>query len=67
MVNGENDSVAPKKDVAKLVERLKLQKGIVITHTVIPGANHFFENHVDELLGITNTYLDKRLGPVQQK
>ena len=67
MVNGEDDAVVPKQDVAKLVERLKTQKGIVIDHEVIPGANHFFEDHIDELMGITDAYLDKRLGPVERE
>jgi hypothetical protein len=62
MVNGENDAVVPKQDVAKLVERLKTQRGITIDHEVIAGANHFFEEHVDDLLEVTNAYLDKRLG-----
>ncbi|NND50354.1 MAG: alpha/beta hydrolase [Rhizobiales bacterium] len=66
MVNGEDDAVVPKQDVAKLVERLKTQKGIVIDHEVIPGANHFFENHINELMQITDAYLDKRLGPVEK-
>jgi len=65
MVNGEEDAVVPKQDVAKLVERLKTQKGIVIDHEVIAGANHFFEDHIDDLLAVTNAYLDKRLGAVQ--
>ena len=65
MVNGDEDAVVPKQDVAKLVERLKTQKGIVIDHEVISGANHFFEDHIDELLAVTDAYLDKRLGPVE--
>jgi len=65
MVNGEEDAVVPKQDVAKLVERLKTQKGIVIDHEVIAGANHFFEDHIDDLLAVTNAYLDKRLGAAQ--
>jgi hypothetical protein len=65
MVNGENDAVVPKQDVAKLVERLKTQRGITIDHEVIAGANHFFEEHVDDLLEVTNAYLDKRLGSAQ--
>jgi hypothetical protein len=51
--------------VAKLVERLKTQRGIVINHEVIPGANHFFENRAEELLEAVNRYLDKRLSDDQ--
>ena len=65
MVNGDSDSVVPNDDVVKLVERLKTQKGIVIDHQVIPGANHFFENKMEDLVALIETYLDKRLGEDQ--
>ena len=47
--------------VNTLVSKLKTQKGIVIEHKVIPGANHFFEDKIDELTKICANYLDKRL------
>ena len=31
-------------------------------HAVIPNANHFFENCVDNLIVEVSGYLDKRLG-----
>lgn len=65
MVNGDSDSVVPNDDVVKLVDRLKTQKGIVIDHQVIPGANHFFENKMEDLVALIETYLDKRLGEDQ--
>lgn len=61
MVNGDKDAVVPPEHVMALVERLKTQKGIVIDHRVIPGANHFFEDRNDELMKIITTYLDRRL------
>jgi alpha/beta superfamily hydrolase len=42
--------VVPQKDVQTLVDKLKTQKGIVIDHQTIPGANHFFENDMDTLI-----------------
>ena len=45
-----------------LIEKLKTQKGILIEHAVIPGANHFFENRVEPLIEEVRQYLDKRLG-----
>jgi hypothetical protein len=67
MINGSADAVVPTEDVTKLVDRLKTQRGIVIDHEVIPGANHFFEKHVEELMGSVDAYLDKRLGPAPAK
>lgn len=60
-VHGDQDRVAPLKEVMALIEKLKTQKGILIEHAVIPGANHFFENCVDPLIAEIGVYLDKRL------
>jgi alpha/beta superfamily hydrolase len=62
IIHGDKDAVAPPKDVQNLVEKLKTQKGIKIEQQVVPGANHFFADHVDELVGRCSTYLDMRLG-----
>ncbi len=61
-VHGDQDRVAPVKEVTGVIEKLKTQKGIVIEHAVVEGANHFFENRVDELMVAVGDYLDKRLG-----
>ena len=63
MVNGSDDRVVPPESTKTLVDKLKTQKGIVISHETIPGANHFFEDRLDELLLVVNTYLDQRLDP----
>jgi uncharacterized protein len=60
-VNGDKDTVTPSEAVNTLVTKLKTQKGIVIEHKVLPGANHFFEDKIDDLTRICATYLDKRL------
>lgn len=61
MVNGGEDRVVPTEAVVGLVEKLKTQKGVTITHEVIPGANHFFEGHIEELMTVIDSYLDSRL------
>jgi hypothetical protein len=61
-VHGDKDRVAPLKEVLGLIEKLKTQKGILIEHAVIPEANHFFEDCMDELQTVVGAYLDKRLG-----
>ncbi len=62
IIHGDKDAVAPPKDIQGLVEKLKTQKGIIIEQQVVPGANHFFQDHVEDLIGRCGTYLDKRLG-----
>lgn len=61
MINGADDRVISTEDVIGLVERLKTQKGVIIDHQVVPKANHFFENQVDELMQNVDEYLDMRL------
>jgi uncharacterized protein len=61
MIQGEKDRVVPGNAVKTLVDKLKTQKGIVVTHEVVPGANHFFEDKVEDLIGVVDRYLDKRL------
>ncbi|MBX9759550.1 MAG: alpha/beta hydrolase [Beijerinckiaceae bacterium] len=66
-VHGDQDRVAPLKEVMGLIEKLKTQRGILIEHAVVQGANHFFENRVDELIAEVGTYLDRRLdNPVRR-
>jgi alpha/beta superfamily hydrolase len=61
-VHGDLDRVAPLKEVTPLIEKLKTQKGIVIEHAVVEGANHFFEDRVESLIAQVDAYLDRRLG-----
>ena len=48
-------------DIQKLVEKLKKQKGIEIEHKVVQGANHFFDNKIDNLIEGIDSYLDYRI------
>jgi alpha/beta superfamily hydrolase len=64
IVHGDQDKVAPPKDVQTLVDKLKTQKGIVVEQTIMPGANHFFEGQVDPLIDICGNYVDKRLAAI---
>ena len=62
IVNGTADRVAPPADTADLVERLREQKGITITHEEVDGANHFFEGEaMDYMIGLVQTYVRRRL------
>ena len=61
IVNGAADRVAPAGDVQKLVDKLHQQKGIIITHEVMPGASHFFEKHLEEMIGTVEGYVKDRI------
>jgi alpha/beta superfamily hydrolase len=63
IVNGEKDRVVPAASVAELTAKTKTQRGIKITHEVIPGANHFFEGEhkLGSLKTIVGDYVDTRM------
>ncbi|BBE35547.1 alpha/beta hydrolase [Sphingosinicella microcystinivorans] len=61
IVQGLADEVVAHGAVQKLVDKLKTQKHITITYETVPGANHFFANEMNELMGVIDTYLDMRL------
>jgi len=62
IIHGEQDRVSPPEEVQGLVDKLKAQKGILITQNTMEDANHFFTEHQEELIEECGTYLDKRLG-----
>lgn len=64
IIHGEADRVAPVESVQKLVDKLALQKGITVEQQIMPGANHFFENHMEELIERSGEYLDRRRGEI---
>jgi alpha/beta superfamily hydrolase len=54
--------VAPPQDTVSLVNKLHEQKGITITHDVVEGAGHFFEDpHMDVMIDTVKTYVRRRL------
>ena len=67
VIHGEADEIVPEPFVAKLVTKLQHQRGIHIDYRVIPGASHFFGDHLDTVLEHAEDYLDMALyqRPVQ--
>ena len=62
MIHGERDELVPEPSVSKLVYKLTHQRDITIDYRVIPGASHFYENHMEQLTGHLNDYLDTTVG-----
>jgi alpha/beta superfamily hydrolase len=44
-----------------MVEKTRTQKGRKIEFQIIPGADHFFETKMDELIAASDAYLMRRL------
>jgi alpha/beta superfamily hydrolase len=67
IINGDADRVAPMDDTIKLVEKLKTQKGIEITHDVVPGASHFFDKGMDTMINTVESYVENRMVDIRSK
>ncbi len=61
IVQGLADEIVTASAVQKLVDKLKTQKHIVIDYETVPNANHFYENEMDQVMGYSERYLDRRL------
>ena len=64
VIHGEADELVPEASVAKLVQKLTHQRGIAIDYRVVPGASHFFNEHLAHLTGHVEDYLDQALHQV---
>ena len=60
IINGSLDRLVPPSDIKNLSDRLKLQKGIKVSHQEIEGADHFFTNFEEEMTKAVNDYLVTR-------
>jgi hypothetical protein len=61
IAHGRADRVVPEADIQRLVARLSAQRGIKIDYAKIEGGNHFFDDKLEELGEVVDSYLTKRL------
>lgn len=61
IVQGNKDTIVDAPTVETLAEKLQAQRQITIDYEEVDGANHFFENRLEEMNKRVETYLDKRL------
>lgn len=58
VLRGAQDETVAEESVTQLVQRLSKQKDIVIDYRTIGGANHLFQDRLDELSRHIEAYLD---------
>ncbi len=61
MVHGDKDDSVPLVAVEKLVHKLQHQRDIQIDYRAVPGADHSFRDHIEELEAHVDDYLAKAL------
>jgi alpha/beta superfamily hydrolase len=66
IIQGAEDEIVPPASVEKLVEKLSAQRNLEIDYRLIPGANHFFHDNLEQLDHHLGDYLSKNVAdPVQ--
>jgi len=60
IVQGDNDDVVQEEAVAKVAKKLATQKGGTVDYTMVPGADHYFRNHMEDLANRLDGYLESR-------
>ena len=61
IIHGDADEIVPQEAVLRLVDKLAMQKGIVVDYENIEGAGHVFGSQLDMMLERCEVYLDRRL------
>ena len=57
ILQGDQDTTVPPESVQKLVHKLSHQRDIKIDYRKIPGADHFFVDHAEALVGHVDAYI----------
>jgi len=61
ILQGDQDSIVPVEDVTKLATKLSNQKNVKLDFRVINGADHFFRNHMDQLVTNLDEYISSHV------
>ena len=63
IIQGTADEIVTPDSVDKLATKLRTQKAITVEHVEIKGANHFFENKLEQMAATVDDYMRRRLAP----
>ncbi|MCI5049618.1 MAG: alpha/beta hydrolase [Rickettsiales bacterium] len=61
IVQGDSDEIVQEAAVSQLVGKLQAQKGLTIDYRVIDGADHYFRNSLEDLMGMVDGYIGDKL------
>lgn len=61
ILHGDRDDMIPQSSVDKFAQKLQKQKNIEIDYRTVKGCDHFFQNHLKEMHGNVEDYLDNTL------
>ena len=58
---------ASPEDIERALTKVRVQKGEIIERARVKGANHFYVDKRDELIGLCEQYLHQRLEEAEEK
>lgn len=61
VMQGNQDSIVKELEVANFLSSLVVQKGVTIDYQMVPGADHFFREHMDELKSQITHYIESHI------
>jgi alpha/beta superfamily hydrolase len=65
IIHGDQDSVVTVESIDKLVEKLRSQRGIAFDHRLVRGADHFFTDKLEELVGHVDDHMNTALAEIE--
>ena len=60
-IHGSENETVPTHSLFRVLEKISIQKGAVIEDKIISGADHFFNEHHEEMMNAVQEYLDEYL------
>ncbi len=67
IVQGDQDSIVSEDDVSTLAEKLNNQRNISVDYRVIPKADHFFRNHMGDLISHVDNYVKSNFDEITRR
>lgn len=61
IMQGDRDDIVQESAVSQLVDKLSAQKGLKIDYRVIEGADHYYRNTMEKLMGTIDEYIATKL------
>ena len=67
IVQGDRDDIVSEDSVSKLAAKLSGQKNAKMEYHVIPGADHYYRNTMDQLNSVMDNYIAARMSDFTQR
>ena len=67
ITQGDRDDIVNEPAVASFVEKMRAQKGTSVDYRVVPGADHYYRQNMEELTDIVDQFIATKLEEFKNK